>query len=155
RRRYRPVLPPRRFLGRLPVLSPAHRSVGAHLAGGIGHAECPVWNVAVASRLALAVAGGVGLLYHRRPHHAGRLLPERLEGTIPISVLHPRQRPGAGGPFYIARSGDMRIGFLAMSGVRAHDPKLLQLGMTLPGVLERGRVVASLPSLGLLYLAAV
>jgi radical SAM superfamily enzyme YgiQ (UPF0313 family) len=49
----------------------------------------------------------------------------------------------------------VKIGFLALSGLRAHDPKLLELGLTLPGVLERGRVVASLPSLGLLYLAAV
>ncbi len=49
----------------------------------------------------------------------------------------------------------MKIGFLAMSGIRAHDPKLLALGMSLPGVLDRGRVIAMLPSLGLLYLAAV
>lgn len=48
----------------------------------------------------------------------------------------------------------MRIGFLAMSGIRACDSRLLELGLTMPGVLERGRVVASLPSLGLLYLAA-
>jgi radical SAM superfamily enzyme YgiQ (UPF0313 family) len=48
----------------------------------------------------------------------------------------------------------MKIGFLAMSGVRAHDPKLLNLGLTLPGFVDRSRVVASLPSLGLLYLAA-
>ena len=49
----------------------------------------------------------------------------------------------------------MKIGFLAMSGVRAHDPELLRLGLTLPGFVERSKVVASLPSLGLLYLAAV
>src|SRR6266542_5313540 len=48
----------------------------------------------------------------------------------------------------------MRIGLLAMSGIRAHDPKLLQMGLTLPGFVERSKVVASLPSLGLLYLAA-
>jgi radical SAM superfamily enzyme YgiQ (UPF0313 family) len=48
----------------------------------------------------------------------------------------------------------MKIGFLAMSGVRAHDPELLKLGLTLPGFVERSKVVASLPSLGLLYLAA-
>jgi radical SAM superfamily enzyme YgiQ (UPF0313 family) len=48
----------------------------------------------------------------------------------------------------------MKIGFLAMSGLRAHDPKLLALGLTLPGVIERGKIVSSLPSLGLLYLAA-
>lgn len=48
----------------------------------------------------------------------------------------------------------MRIGFLAMSGVRAHDPKLLELGLTLPGFVDRSKVIASLPSLGLLLLAA-
>jgi radical SAM superfamily enzyme YgiQ (UPF0313 family) len=48
----------------------------------------------------------------------------------------------------------MKIGFLAMSGLRAHDHKLLELGLTLPGVRERGKVLSSLPSLGLLYLAA-
>lgn len=49
----------------------------------------------------------------------------------------------------------MKIGFLAMSGIRAHDPKLLELGLTLPGFVERSRQVAALPSLGLLMLAAV
>ena len=34
----------------------------------------------------------------------------------------------------------MKIGFLAMSGLRAHDAKLLKLGLTLPGVIERGNV---------------
>ncbi|MCB9916006.1 MAG: B12-binding domain-containing radical SAM protein [Planctomycetes bacterium] len=49
----------------------------------------------------------------------------------------------------------MKIAFLAMSGIRAHDPELLELGLTLPGFVERSRQVAALPSLGLLYLAAV
>ncbi|MCC5874887.1 MAG: cobalamin-dependent protein [Candidatus Sumerlaeia bacterium] len=49
----------------------------------------------------------------------------------------------------------MKIGFLAMSGVRACDPRLLELGLTLPGFVSRSKVIASLPSLGLLYLAAV
>jgi radical SAM superfamily enzyme YgiQ (UPF0313 family) len=48
----------------------------------------------------------------------------------------------------------MKIGFLALSGIRAHDPKLMELGLTLPGVVERSKVVGSLPSLGLLSLAA-
>lgn len=47
----------------------------------------------------------------------------------------------------------MKIGFLAMSGVRACDAELLELGLTLPGFVERSRQVASLPSLGLLLLA--
>lgn len=42
-----------------------------------------------------------------------------------------------------------------MSGVRAHNPELTALGLTLPGFVERSRVVASLPSLGLLTLAAL
>ena len=49
----------------------------------------------------------------------------------------------------------MKIGLLAMSGIRAHDKHLLNLGLTLPGFVDRSKVIASLPSLGLLYLAAV
>lgn len=48
----------------------------------------------------------------------------------------------------------LRILFLAMSGVRVEDPELLALGLTLPGFVERSEVIASLPSLGLLTLAA-
>ncbi len=49
----------------------------------------------------------------------------------------------------------MKIGFLAMSGVRVRDEELMKLGLTLPGFVERSEVIATLPSLGLLYLAAV
>jgi radical SAM superfamily enzyme YgiQ (UPF0313 family) len=49
----------------------------------------------------------------------------------------------------------MNIGLLAMSGVRAHDKDLMAFGLTLPGFVDRSKVIASLPSLGLLYLAAV
>ena len=41
-----------------------------------------------------------------------------------------------------------------MSGLRVKHEELGQLGMTLPGFIERGRVIASLPSLSLLTLAA-
>jgi radical SAM superfamily enzyme YgiQ (UPF0313 family) len=44
--------------------------------------------------------------------------------------------------------------FIAMSGVRVKDDELLRLGMTLPGFVERSEVIASLPSLSLLTLAA-
>jgi radical SAM superfamily enzyme YgiQ (UPF0313 family) len=40
-----------------------------------------------------------------------------------------------------------------MSGVRIKNERLLSLGMTLPGFVERGKVIASLPSLGLLTIA--
>lgn len=41
-----------------------------------------------------------------------------------------------------------------MSGVRVYNQKLLELGLTLPGFVERSKVIASLPSLGLLTLAS-
>jgi radical SAM superfamily enzyme YgiQ (UPF0313 family) len=49
----------------------------------------------------------------------------------------------------------MNVGLFAMSGVRACDAELLQLGLTLPGFVERSKVIASLPSLGLLTLAGM
>jgi radical SAM superfamily enzyme YgiQ (UPF0313 family) len=49
----------------------------------------------------------------------------------------------------------MRIGLIAMSGVRVRTKELAELGVTLPGFVNRGRVIASLPSLGLLTVAAL
>jgi radical SAM superfamily enzyme YgiQ (UPF0313 family) len=49
----------------------------------------------------------------------------------------------------------MKIAFIAMSGIRACDAELLQLGLTLPGFVERSKTIASLPSLGLLTLAGM
>jgi radical SAM superfamily enzyme YgiQ (UPF0313 family) len=49
----------------------------------------------------------------------------------------------------------MRIGLIAMSGIRCCDTELLRLGLTLPGFVERSKTVASLPSLGLLTLAGM
>jgi hypothetical protein len=47
------------------------------------------------------------------------------------------------------------IGLIAMSGVRAHNEELTKLGLTLPGFVDRNRIIASLPSLGLLTLAGL
>jgi radical SAM superfamily enzyme YgiQ (UPF0313 family) len=49
---------------------------------------------------------------------------------------------------------DRTLLLIAMSGVRVRDKELLALGMTLPGFVERSEVIASLPSLSLLTLAA-
>jgi radical SAM superfamily enzyme YgiQ (UPF0313 family) len=49
----------------------------------------------------------------------------------------------------------MRIGLIAMSGVRVRTPELAALGVTLPQFVHRGQVIASLPSLGLLTVAAL
>ncbi|QQE10481.1 B12-binding domain-containing radical SAM protein [Planctomycetota bacterium] len=50
---------------------------------------------------------------------------------------------------------NFKVGLVAMSGVRACDGELLELGLTLPGFVERSETIASLPSLGLLTLAAM
>lgn len=49
----------------------------------------------------------------------------------------------------------MKLGLLAISGVRCHNQELMELGLTLPGFVERSQVIASLPSLGLLTLAGL
>jgi radical SAM superfamily enzyme YgiQ (UPF0313 family) len=53
------------------------------------------------------------------------------------------------------KEGGVKIALIAMSGVRAHNPVLTELGLTLPGFAERGKTIASLPSLSLLTLAAL
>ncbi len=47
----------------------------------------------------------------------------------------------------------MKIGLIAVSGVRIYNERLTRLGITLPGFVERAKVIASMPSLGLLTLA--
>ena len=49
----------------------------------------------------------------------------------------------------------MKIGLIAMSGIRVRTPELAELGVTLPQFVNRGKVVASLPSLALLTVAAL
>ncbi|MDQ1324263.1 MAG: hypothetical protein QG587_1599 [Chloroflexota bacterium] len=49
----------------------------------------------------------------------------------------------------------MHIAFVAISGVRASNTALMEVGLTLPGFVERSQVIASLPSLALLTLAGM
>ncbi len=49
----------------------------------------------------------------------------------------------------------MKLGLIAMSGVRCHNKELMEFGLTLPGFVDRSEVIASLPSLGLLTLAGM
>jgi radical SAM superfamily enzyme YgiQ (UPF0313 family) len=49
----------------------------------------------------------------------------------------------------------MQIAFVAISGVRSSNKALMEVGLTLPGFVERSEVIASLPSLGLLTLAGM
>ena len=67
-------------------------------------------------------------------------------------------RAAIGGRSYargFASAKQMKIALIAMSGVRAFNEDLTRLGMTLPGFVERSRVIASLPSLPLLTLAGM
>ena len=49
----------------------------------------------------------------------------------------------------------MHIAFVAISGVRSANRELMEIGLTLPGFVERSQVIASLPSLALLTLAGM
>jgi radical SAM superfamily enzyme YgiQ (UPF0313 family) len=49
----------------------------------------------------------------------------------------------------------MKIGLIAIAGVKMQTRKFIELGVTLPQFMNRGRVVAQLPSLALLTLAAL
>ena len=49
----------------------------------------------------------------------------------------------------------MKLALIAMSGIRAENPELMKLGMTLPGFLERARALFAMPSLSLLTLAGM
>lgn len=49
----------------------------------------------------------------------------------------------------------MHLGLIAMSGVRVQNKALLELGLTLPGFVQRSKVIATLPSLSLLTLAGM
>ncbi len=40
----------------------------------------------------------------------------------------------------------MKLGLIAMSGVRAQNSELMELGLTLPGFVERKKVIASFRS---------
>jgi radical SAM superfamily enzyme YgiQ (UPF0313 family) len=47
----------------------------------------------------------------------------------------------------------VKIALIALSGVRVKSRELAEIGVTLPGFVERSQVIASLPSLGLLTIA--
>jgi len=49
----------------------------------------------------------------------------------------------------------MKLALVAMSGIRAENPELIKLGMTLPGFLERAQTLFAMPSLSMLTLAGM
>ncbi|HEY9792898.1 MAG TPA: radical SAM protein [Candidatus Obscuribacterales bacterium] len=49
----------------------------------------------------------------------------------------------------------MKIGLIAMNGIQCADKELAAMGLSLPGFLDRGKAIASMPSLALLTLAGL
>lgn len=49
----------------------------------------------------------------------------------------------------------LKVGLMALSGVRVRNEKLAKLGVTLPQFVSRGKIIAQLPSLSLLIIASV
>ncbi|PPD57513.1 B12-binding domain-containing radical SAM protein [Dehalogenimonas etheniformans] len=49
----------------------------------------------------------------------------------------------------------MKIGLLALCGAQVRTRRIAELGVTLPGFVSRGKLIASLPNLGLLTIAAL
>jgi radical SAM superfamily enzyme YgiQ (UPF0313 family) len=49
----------------------------------------------------------------------------------------------------------MKIGLISLSGIQVRDSELLEKGVTLPGIIERSQVIASLPNLALLILGGL
>lgn len=49
----------------------------------------------------------------------------------------------------------MKIGLLALCGIQVRTERITKLGVTLPGFVKRGKIIASLPSLPLLTIAAL
>jgi hypothetical protein len=109
----------------------------------------------------------IHLIFSGRSYHANRLLPICLEKAIKGPFPHSGglhlwsaglrnylNTPNPEKPLN-AQENRMKIGFIAMSGVRCRNQKLMDLGLTLPGFVQRSKVIASLPSLGLLTLAGL
>src|SRR5688500_11881138 len=143
--------------GRLCVASPAHGPPRSHLLLRHRHSERALRDQ---HRYASHPAAARACRIHRSCRSGGDdaavLFPDGLAAGLPLSLSDS----GRGGGRRRGRADRgldraMRLGLLAMSGVRAHNAELTALGLTLPGFVERSRVVASLPSLGLLTLGGL
>ena len=97
------------------------------------------------------------MFLYRPGHHAGVLFSHGLAVVASSSVSSAGAQLGHRSfPLTLALATLMKtIGLIAMSRVRVVNPKLISLGLTLPGFIDRGKVIASLPTLGLLTLAGL
>ncbi len=138
-------------------LSTAVASAGARIIFRIRFLEsCLCRYCAVAPNVRNKPSHRFNLVLSGCRNHASVLLPCRLEEAAQASIPNT----GSLGLERGRRHPDeldfeMKLGLIAMSAVRAHNPELTALGLTLPGFVDRNRIVASLPSLSLLTLAAL
>src|SRR6185437_8920389 len=157
RRHHRTVFLSRRMDGGIRFVAAAAYAARAYFVLRTRLSQSHVCRYGGAARAAPIVpAGGIAWAACRRHHDADLLFSVRVAKADAPSVSHSRRRRNRG------NRGDsrgmveaMKLGLIAMSGVRAHNPELTALGLTLPGFVERNKVIASLPSLGLLTLAGM
>lgn len=83
------------------------------------------------------------------------MLFECMEALVSIPILYASSFFNAGDCSVCLETFFVKIGLIAMSGIRVCDAELLKLGLTLPGFVERSKTIASLPNLGLLTLAGM
>jgi radical SAM superfamily enzyme YgiQ (UPF0313 family) len=97
------------------------------------------------------------MVLYRSGHYATVLFLRGVAFLDSSSISGAGAQPGRGSQcFALALATLMKtLGLIAMSGVRVVNPELISLGLTLPGFIERGKVIASLPTLGLLTLAGL
>ena len=97
-----------------------------------------------------------GLDDRERCYDADLLFSHCLASTVSNSFPFAGAQRRRGNPDVADELEDaMKIGFIAMSGLRLCDVELLNLGLTFPGVSRRKNAIEALPSLGLLTLAGM
>lgn len=143
--------------GRLRILSSTIDPAGAHFVLWIRVPEFAVGPLRRSDACERhESAGCLILVCGCRFEYAGLLFPVGLAKTSASPLYDPSVgRLDNGARCSFRRKDQMKLGFIALSGVHAHNPELMALGLTLPGFVERSRVIASLPSLGLLTIAAL
>jgi hypothetical protein len=97
------------------------------------------------------------VVLYRSGHYADLLFPDGVAFLDSSSFRGASAQLGHGrNDSTLALAALMKtLGLIAMSGVRVVNPELISLGLTLPGFVERGKVIASLPTLGLLTLGGL
>src|SRR6185437_11547020 len=157
RRHHRTVFLSRRMDGGIRFVAAAAYAARAYFVLRTRLSQSHVCRYGGAARAAPIVpAGGIAWAACRRHHDADLLFSVRVAKADAPSVSHSRRRCNRGNRGDSRRMVEaMKLGLIAMSGVRAHNPELTALGLTLPGFIERNLVIASLPSLGLLTLAGL